>query len=110
MYFNSPALITLLSDPARAEAAAPVIAESARRFTSPVAVIETIAALPALSVEEVEDFLDLQGIELRDMPPGHRMITAAVSALAEGSPRLLDAACADYYECETFLVPDAVQG
>ena len=109
MYFNSQALIALMGDPARAEAAAPAIAASTRRFTSPVAVIETVTGLAGVTIEQVEEFLDAQGIELRNMPPAHRMITAAVTALDEGSPRLLDAACADYYESETFVVPDAAQ-
>jgi uncharacterized protein with PIN domain len=111
MYFDSTSLIALLSDPALAETSAAAIAGDWRRFTSPVAVIETIAALPALGPEAVEAFLDTHGIELRDMPPGHRLIEAAVAALGTGKATgaLLDAACAAYYEAEVFTLPGAAQ-
>ncbi len=107
MYFDGTTLTALLADPQRAAEAAPAIAEAHRRFTSPLAVIEALAALPDAGVT---DFIDAQGIELRDMPPAHRLIEYATAALSAGAAaaapaQLLHVACAAYYEAEVFVLP-----
>ncbi len=109
MYFNGKTLTAILSDAATETKAAPAIAAARRRFTSPVAVVETVLALgPAAdgttADQRVQAFLDAAGIEIRDMPPSHRLIAAA----AEGGtvPEVIDRACADYYEAEPFTLAD----
>lgn len=114
MYFDADALTAILTDQAVRERTAEAIAAARRRFTSPLAVIETVLALaaetgrdPAEARAEVEAFLDAAGIELRDLPPAHRLV-ALVLAAAPGSAKAkavataLHKACADYYEVEPF--------
>ncbi len=69
MYFDGTTLTTLLSDTEKAAANAPVIAAAGPRYTSALAVIEAAMELPELGEAGVTNFLDVQGIELRDMPP-----------------------------------------
>ncbi|MGV1089570.1 MAG: hypothetical protein ACOYBX_16465 [Mycobacterium sp.] len=110
MYFDGTNLITLLSDAETAAANAPAIAADARAQTSPLAVIEAAVELPELGEAGVTAFLDAQGIELRDMPPGLRLIEGALATDGKLKDRL-HAACAAYYETEVFVlgagVPDA---
>ncbi|RWR12242.1 PIN domain-containing protein [Paenirhodobacter populi] len=102
MYFDGTTLITLLADPDRAAAA---LVGAHRRFTSPLAVIEVLAARPDAGVTE---FLDAQGIELRDMPPAHRLVEFAQAEGGADVGRLLHGACAAYYEAEVFVLPPQV--
>lgn len=112
MYFDTETLTRLLSDAGTQQGAAAAIAAARRRFTSPLAVAGTVLALKGrgFSPEELEghvgNYLDLAGIELRDMPPAHRLIEAATQAVAAGGPQGLEAvwhaACAAYYEAEPF--------
>lgn len=111
MYFDTATLTRLLSDAETQQSAAPVIAALRRRFTSPLAVAGTILALRGKGLEPAElethvtDYLDLAGIELRDMPPSHKLIEAATKAVMGGGGELdavLHGACADYYEAATF--------
>lgn len=112
MYFDTATLTRLLSDAQVQQAAAPAIAALRRRFTSPLAVAGTILALqgkglaPAEIETHVTDYLDLAGIELRDMPPAHRLIEAATQAAGAGGGEGLEAvwhaACAAYYEAAPF--------
>ncbi|MGV0993000.1 MAG: hypothetical protein ACOYB7_12185 [Mycobacterium sp.] len=110
MYFDGTNLIALLSDAETAAANAPAIAADARAQTSPLAVIEAAVELPELGEAGVTAFLDAQGIELRDMPPGLRLIEGALATDGKLKDRL-HAACAAYYETEVFVlgagVPDA---
>jgi uncharacterized protein with PIN domain len=110
MYFDGTNLITLLSDAETAAANAPAIAADARAQTSPLAVIEAAVELPELGEAGVTAFLDAQGIELRDMPPGLRLIEGALATDGKLKDRL-HAACAAYYETDVFVlgagVPDA---
>lgn len=114
MYFDADTLTAILTDQAVRERTAEAIAASRRRFTSPLAVIETVLALAAKAGKdpeearaEVEAFLDDTGIELRDLPPAHRLVALALAA-APGSAKpkavatALHKACADYYEVEPF--------
>jgi ribonuclease VapC len=114
MYFDADALTTILVDRAVRERTAEAIAAARRRFTSPLAVIETVLALaaktgrePDEAKAEVEAFLDAAGIELRDLPPAHRLVALALaatpaSAKAKAVATAMHKACADYYEAEPF--------
>lgn len=104
MYFDGTTLTALLSDADTAAAYAPAIAAAAPRYTSPLAVIEAAVELPELGEAGVTAFLDAQGIELRDLPPGHRLITGALATEGKLKARL-HAACAAYYETEVFVLP-----
>lgn len=103
MYLDGATLTTLLSDPGKAAEIAPVLA-AGPRYTSPLSVIEAAMDLPELGEAGVAAFLDEQGIELRDMPPGHRLVADALAADGKLKARL-HAACAAYYESEVFVLP-----
>ena len=107
MYFDGTTLTTLLSDAEQAAANAPAIAADGRAQTSPLAVIEAAVELPELGEAGVTAFLDAQGIELRDMPPGHRLIAGALATNGKLKERL-HAACAAYYETDVAVLPLAV--
>lgn len=102
MYLDGATLITLLSD---AEKAAAV--PEGPRYTSALAVIEAAMELPELGEDELTAFLDAQGIELRDMPPGHRLIAGALAKDGKLKDRL-HAACAAYFETDVFVFPALV--
>lgn len=104
MYFDGTTLTTLLSDTEKAAANAPVIAAAGPRYTSALAVIEAAMELPELGEAGVTNFLDVQGIELRDMPPGHHLIAGALATEGKLNDRL-HAACAAYFETEVFVLP-----
>jgi hypothetical protein len=61
-------------------------------------------ALPDLGEDELTAFLDEQGIEQRDMPPGNHLIAGALATEGELKDRL-HAACAAYYETDVFVFP-----
>lgn len=105
MYFDGTTLATLLSDADKAAANAPAIAADVRAQTSPLAVIEAAMELPEPGEAGVMAFLDAQGIELRDMPPGNHLIAGALAADGKLKARL-HAACAAYYETEPFVLSD----
>ncbi len=102
MYFDGNTLTKLLSDPGSAAALAAV----GPRYTSPLAVIEAAMDLPESGEVGVTAFLDEQGIELRDMPPGQRLIEVALATEGKLKSRL-HAACAAYYETEVFVLPES---
>lgn len=102
MYFDGTSLTMLLSDAEKAAAYAPAIAAAGRAQTSPLAVIEAAIELPELGEAGVTAFLDAQGIELRDMPPRHRLIEGALATEGKLKERL-HAACAAYYETDIFV-------
>ncbi len=112
MYFDGITLTTLLSDTEKAASNAPAIAADRRAQTSPLAVIEAAMDLPELGEAGVTAFLDAHGIELRDMPPRHRLIEGALAADGKLKERL-HGACAAYYETDLAVlplpVPDAPQ-
>ena len=112
MYFDGKTLSALLSDAETAAANASAIAADVRAQTSPLAVIEAAVELPELGEAGVTAFLDAHGIELRDMPPGLRLIEGALATDGKLKDRL-HAACAGYYETEMFVLsadePDAPQ-
>lgn len=103
MYFNGATLATLLADAEMAAANAPAVAAAGPRYTSPLAVIEAAMELPELGEAELTAFLDAQEIELRDMPPGHRLIAGALATEGQLNDRL-HAACAAYYETDVFVL------
>lgn len=107
MYLDGVTLATLLSDADKAAANTPAIAAAGPRYTSPLAVIEAVIELPEVGEAGVTAFLDAQGIELRDMPPGHRLIAGALATDGKLKERL-HAACAAYYETDVFVL-DAPQ-
>jgi ribonuclease VapC len=104
MYFDGTTLTTLLSDAEKAAAHAPAIAAAGPRYTSTLAVIEAAIELPDLGEAGVKTFLDAQGIELRDIPPGPRLIAGALATQGKLRHRL-HAACAAYYETDVFVFP-----
>ena len=112
MYFDGNTLIALLSDAQTAAANAPAIAADVRAQTSPLAVIEAATELAESGEAGVTAFLDEHRIELRDMPPRHRLIEDALASEGKLKERL-HAACAAYYEAEVAVlplpVPDAPQ-
>lgn len=103
MYFDGTTLTALLSDADQAAAYAPAIAADSRAQTSPLAVIEAAMDLPELGEAGVTAFLDAHRIELRDMPPGHHLIAAALATDGKLKARL-HAACAAYYETDMFVL------
>ena len=107
MYFDGNTLIALLSDAETAAANAPAIAADVRAQTSPLAVIEAAMELPELGEPGVTAFLDAHGIELRDMPPGLRLIAGALATEGKLKDRL-HAACAAYYETDVAVLPLAL--
>lgn len=100
MYFDGTTLTTLLADPEKAGA----IAAEGPRYTSTLAVIEAAIERPDLGEEGVTAFLDAQKIELRDIPPGNRLVAGALAAEGELKDRL-HAAAAAYYETDVFVFP-----
>jgi hypothetical protein len=104
MYFDGTTLTTLLADAEKAAAYAPAVAAARPNYTSPLAVIEAAMELPELGEEELTAFLDAQRIELRDMPPGHHLVSGALATEGDLTARL-HAACAAYYETEVFVLP-----
>lgn len=117
MYFDTKTLTAILSNAATEQRAAPAIAEARRRFTSPLSIAGTILALkgkglePAELQSHVQNFLDMAGIELRDMPPAHKLIEAATAAVMAGGTTdletVLHGACAAYYEAGIFSLDTA---
>jgi uncharacterized protein with PIN domain len=104
MYFDGNTLIALLSDAETAAANAPAIAADVRAQTSPLAVIEAATELTESGEAGVTAFLDEHRIELRDMPPRHRLIEDALAAEGKLKERL-HAACAAYYETDLAVLP-----
>lgn len=104
MYFDGTTLTTLLSDADTAAANAPAIAADCRAQASPLSVIEAAVDLPELGEAGVTAFLDAHGIELRDMPPSHRLVAGALATEGKLKERL-HAACAAYYETELAVLP-----
>jgi ribonuclease VapC len=114
MFIDACALIAILSDEPEAERVSKAITGAKKRFTSPVAVLETALGLARpdkfnTSIETVEaiilEFFELRGIELRDLPPARRTTSLALSAAhnyRQGRHGLnlgdcLHYACAKYY-------------
>ena len=113
MYFDAKAITQLISDDAAAQQAAPAIAELRKRFTSPLAIVEAVLVLGAgqdraATEAQVQAFLDASGIEMRDIAPASKLIEAAAKAEAGDTLSVLNAACAEYYEVETFVLADAL--
>ena len=113
MYFDAKAITQLISDDAAAQQAAPAIAELRKRFTSPLAVVEAVLVLGAgqdraATEAQVQAFLDANGIEMRDIAPASKLIEAAAKAEGDDTLSVLNAACAEYYEVETFVLADAL--
>ena len=104
MYFDGTTLTALLSDAEQAAANAPAIAADVRAQTSPLAVIEAAVELPELGEAGVTAFLDTHRIELRDMPPRHRLVEDALASEGKLKERL-HAACAAYYETDVAVLP-----
>lgn len=104
MYFDGTTLAALLSDADTAAANAPAIAADVRAQTSPLAVIEAAVELPELGEAGVTAFLDAHRIELRDMPPRHRLVEDALASEGKLKERL-HAACAAYYETDMAVLP-----
>lgn len=78
MFVDACAIIALLSDEPEALRVSDAVALARRPFTSPVAVLETVLGLarpdkfnlPIAAVEGlVAEFLEVRGIEIRDLPP-----------------------------------------
>lgn len=105
MYFDGTTLTALLSDAEIAAANGPAIVAVVPRYTSPLAVIEAAMEVPELGEAGVTAYLDAQGIELRDMPPGNHLISGALATDGKLKARL-HAACAAYYETEPFVLSD----
>jgi len=123
MFIDACALIALLSDEPEAERVSKAIAGAKKRFTSPVAILETVLGLARpdkfnLGVDAVEsilmEFLDARGIEIRDLPPARKTTAFAVSAAAryrQGRRGLnlgdcLHYACAKYYRVPILATHD----
>ncbi|MBC9246559.1 hypothetical protein H4P12_07500 [Paracoccus sp. 11-3] len=114
MYFDAETLTKLISDPQTAENAAPAIDALNKRFTSALAVVQTILSLGKgqegrQQVEQqVQAFLDAAKIEQRDLPPSNKLIEAAMLSEDGDTIAVLNKACADYYEVEVFSLGDAL--
>lgn len=89
MYVDACSIIALLSDEPEAQRVSDALAGAQKRITSPVAVLEAALGLArpdkfGVSVEAVEpiilEFLELRGIEIRDLPPAKRTTSLALSA------------------------------
>ena len=113
MYFDAKAITQLISDDAAAAKAAPAVAALRKRFTSPLAIVEAVLVLGAgqdraATEAQVQAFLDANGIEMRDIAPASKLIEAAAKAEGDDALSVLNAACAEYYEVETFVLADAL--
>lgn len=114
MYFDADTLTKLISDPKTAESAAPAIDALNKRFTSALAVVQTILSLSKGQEDkeqveqQVQAFLDASKIEQRDLPPSNKLIEAALQSEGGDTIAVLNKACADYYEVETFSLSDAL--
>lgn len=114
MYFDADTLTKLISDPKTLASAAPAIDALNKRFTSALAVVQTILSLSkgqedkAQVEQQVQAFLDTTKIEQRDLPPSNKLIEAAVQSEGGDTIAVLNKACADYYEVDTFSLSDAL--
>lgn len=114
MFIDACALVAILSDEIEAERCSTAIMSAKKRFTSPVAILETALALsrpdkmnaPIDALEPlIMEFLELRGIEVRDLPPNKRATSLSLLAAAryrKGRHGLnladcLHYACAKYY-------------
>ncbi|CAN7606034.1 type II toxin-antitoxin system VapC family toxin [Pararhizobium sp. LjRoot238] len=123
MFIDACALIAVLSEESEAERVSNAISLATKRFTSPVAILETCLGLArpdkfGISVAAVEEivmeFLEARGIELRDLPPAKRATKLALSAAnnyRQGRHGLnlgdcLHYACAKYYRVPILATHD----
>jgi ribonuclease VapC len=90
MFVDASAIIAVLSDETESQRVSDALAKAPERFTSPVAVFETVISLSrpekfSIPTEQTEslvlDFLDQRGIEIRDMPPASDLTRLSLSAL-----------------------------
>lgn len=115
MFVDASALIALLSGEREATRVSNALSTAATRFTSPVAVLETVLGLARpdkfdRSVDEVEpmvlEFLELRDIEIRDLPPAAeatQLSLRAAHSFRKGKHGLnlgdcLHYACAKFYD------------
>ncbi|MGV3708625.1 MAG: type II toxin-antitoxin system VapC family toxin [Gemmatimonas sp.] len=115
MFVDASALVALLSGEREARRISDALASASERFTSPVAVLETVLGLarpdkfdrPVADVEPlVLEFLDERDIEVRDLPPAAEATSLALSAahrFRKGKHGLnlgdcLHYACAKYHD------------
>ncbi|MET7247303.1 type II toxin-antitoxin system VapC family toxin [Methylobacterium sp. EM32] len=89
MFIDASALVAVLSDEPEAGRVSDAIAGAAIRITSPVAVLEAALALArpdkfAMTLAAVQpiilEFLEANGIEIRDLPPAEHATALALSA------------------------------
>ncbi len=123
MFVDACAIVALLADEPEAERISDALTSATRRLTSPVAVLEAVLALArpdkfGLSIAAVEpivlEFLDAQGIEIRDLPPAQQTTSLALSAahrFRAGRHGLnlgdcLHYACAKYYAVPILATAD----
>ena len=78
MFIDACALVAVLADEPESERVSAAIMSAKKRFTSPLAILETALALSRpdkfdLAIGQVEplimEFLDARAIEIRDLPP-----------------------------------------
>ena len=115
MFVDASALIALLSGEREARRVSEALAMAPLRFTSPVAVLETVLGLTRpdkfnRSVADVEplvlEFLETRDIEIRDLPPAaeaSRLALLAAHRFRKGRHGLnlgdcLHYACAKHYD------------
>jgi len=117
MFIDACALVAVLSDEPEAERVSTAIMNAKKRFTSPLAVLETALALSRpdkfdLPIDHVEpiimEFLDARAIELRDLPPARRTTTLSLHAAntyRKGRRGLNLADCIHYACAKYYRVP-----
>ena len=115
MFVDASALIALLSGEREARRVSDALATAPIRFTSPVAVLETVLGLARpdkfdRSIAEVEplvlEFLETRDIEIRELPPAAdacRLALVAAHRFRKGRHGLnlgdcLHYACAKYHD------------
>lgn len=123
MFIDACALVAVLADEPESERVSAAIMSAKKRFTSPLAILETALALSRpdkfdLAIGQVEplimEFLDARAIEIRDLSPARR--TTALSLHAANTYRkgrhglnLADCihyACAKYYRVPILATDD----
>lgn len=117
MFIDACALVAVLSDEPEAERVSTAIMNAKKRFTSPLAVLETALALSRpdkfdLTIDQVEpiimEFLDARAIELCDLPPARRTTTLSLHAAntyRKGRHGLNLADCVHYACTKYYRVP-----
>ena len=123
MFVDACAIVAVLSGEKESARVSDALLSAKKRFTSPVAILETALALSrqdkfnisvAASETIIMEFLEARAIDIRDLPPAHKAASLAISAAHRyrtGRSGLnlgdcLHYACAKYYRVPILATDD----